>query len=152
MPEPLSYSTSTPRLGLPLLFAGQAQKETTVNEALVAVDFLLSACVEGTALAPPVAPAIGMAWIVGAAPTGVFAGHADQIAGWTDGGWRFIQPSEGLRAFDRAAGAFQQYADGWMSAPSPNLPVGGATVDVEARASLAALVITLEQIGVLSAP
>lgn len=150
MPEPLSYSIATPRLGLPMLFAGQAQKEATVNEAFAAIDFLLSGGVEGIASVPPIAPVAGMAWIVGPAPTGAFAGHSDKIAGWSEGGWRFIQPSEGMRAFDSAANAFWQYSGGWTKALAPDLPVGGGVVDVEARACLAALVAVFEQIGILS--
>lgn len=150
MPEPLSYSTATPRLGLPMLFAGQAQKETTVNEALVAIDILLSGNVEGVVSAPPVAPAAGMAWIVGAAPTGAFAGQTDKIAGWTEGGWRFIQPTAGMRTFDRTLGTYRQYSGGWAMPAAPNLPAGGTNVDVEARASLAALVTALKQLGIFS--
>lgn len=150
MPEPLSYSIATPRFGLPLLFAGQAQKETTVNEALLAIDFLLSGAVEGVASVPPAAPVAGMAWIVGPAPTGAFAGHSDKIAGWSEGGWRFIQPGEGMQTFDREANAFRQYSGGWTIALAPDLPVGGGIVDVEARACLAALVAVFEQIGILS--
>lgn len=150
MPEPLSYSTATPRVGLPMLFTAQAQKETTVNEALVAIDFLLASAVEGVVAAPPATPLVGQAWIVGAAPTGAFAGHSGKIAGWTQGGWRFFQPGEGMRAFDIAAGAFRQYLNGWMMASAPDLPVGGGIVDVEARACLVALVTALEEIGIFS--
>jgi len=150
MTEPLSYSTATPRLGLPMLFAGQTQKETTVNEALVAIDILLSGNIEGVASAPPVAPAAGMAWIVGAAPTGAFSGQTDKIAGWTEGGWRFIQPTAGMRVFDRGLGTYRHYSGGWAMPVAPNLPTGGTNVDVEARASLAALVTALKQLGIFS--
>lgn len=150
MPEPLSYSTATPRLGLPMLFAGQAQKETTVNEALSAIDILLAGNVEGIASAPPASPVAGMAWIVGGTPTGAFVGHADKIAGWTEGGWRFIQPTEGMRTFDRASGTFRHYSGGWITPVAPGLPAGGSNVDVEARASLTALVTALEQLGIFS--
>ncbi|WP_372733229.1 DUF2793 domain-containing protein [Novosphingobium sp.] len=73
----------------------QAQKETTVNEALVAIDFLLASAVEGVVAAPPATPLVGQAWIVGAAPTGAFAGHSGKIAGWTQGGWRFFSTRRG---------------------------------------------------------
>ena len=132
------------------MLPGQAQKETTVNEALVAIDFLLSASVEGVASTPPAFPAPGMAWIVGAAPTGAFSGHSGHIAGRTEAGWRFIQPAEGMRTFDRAAGAFQQYTDSWAMIASPDLPAGGGVVDAEARACLAAVLAALEQIGIFS--
>jgi len=150
MVGPLSYSIATPCLGLPMLFAGQAQKEATVNEALVAIDFLLGNAVEGVILAPPAAPAAGMAWIVGAASTGVFAGHSGDIAGWTEGGWRFIQPTQGMQLYDREAAAMRYYLDGWSTISAPNEPVGGGTIDLEARACIAALVAALKQIGIIS--
>lgn len=150
MAELLSYSTATPCLGLPLLFAGQAQKETTVNEALIALDFLFSGAVEGIASEPPIAPQSGMAWIVGPAATGVFAGQIDKIAGWTEGGWRFIQPRYGMRLLDRTANAFRYYSNGWTLVAAPASPTGGSTIDVEARACLAAVLTALEEIGIIS--
>ena len=48
---------ATPRWGLPLLFAGQAQKEIFHNEALMLVDALLHGRVESADLgAPPTDP------------------------------------------------------------------------------------------------
>jgi len=133
-----------------MLFAGQAQKEVTVNEALVAIDFLLGNGVEGVISAPPAAPAVGMAWIVGAAATGVFAGHSDDIAGWTEGGWRFIRASQGMQFYDRAAAAVRYYMNGWSIISAPNAAVGGGTIDLEARACIAALIEGLQQIGIIS--
>lgn len=132
------------------MLAGQAQKETTVNEALVAIDILLSGSVEGVASAPPPAPTAGMSWIVGTAPAGIFAGNTDKIAGWTEGGWRFIQPVAGMQTFDRGAGTFRRYSTGWEMTAAPNVPTGGSIVDVEARACLVALVTALKQIGAFS--
>ena len=51
---------------------------------------------------PPAAPVAGQVWLVAASPTGVFAGHAGSLAGWTADGWRFILPRDGLRVFDRS--------------------------------------------------
>lgn len=87
----------TARWALPLLFAGQAQKEITHNEALVLVDALLHGRVESADLDnPPGAPAIGQCWIVAGGASGDWAGHAGAVALWTDGGWRFIAPRTGL--------------------------------------------------------
>lgn len=152
MTEPLSYSTATPRLGLPMLFAGQAQKETTFNEALVAIDILLPGSVEGVSSTPPLAPSPGSAWIVASSATGAFAGQTGHIAGWTEGGWRFIRPSEGMRLWDRDARAIRHYSNGWVLVSAPTLPVGGTTIDVEARACIAALVSALEENGIISQP
>jgi hypothetical protein len=75
---------STARFALPLLHAGQAQKEITHNEALLALDILLHPEVEAVGEnQPPPAPGAGQCWIVGDAPTGAWAGQADRIAAWS---------------------------------------------------------------------
>ncbi|MDT0506793.1 DUF2793 domain-containing protein [Novosphingobium sp. MMS21-SN21R] len=150
MSDPVSYSSSTPRHGLPLLFSGQSQKEVTVNEALAVVDFLLSGSVEGVRSDPALSPSAGQAWIVSSPATGAFTGHEGKIAGWTDSGWRFLQPVEGMKIFDRAAHALRHYSDGWTLAAAPTLPVGGATIDVEARSCIVALISALETSGIIS--
>ena len=66
---------ATARFALPLLHAGQAQKELFHNEALVLADGLLQPCVEALGLdTPPPSPAPGQCWIVGDSPTGAWAG------------------------------------------------------------------------------
>ncbi len=86
-------SDATARFALPFIAAGQAQKEVFHNEALTRVDVLLQPVVEAVGLdAPPASPATGQCWVVGAAPTGAWAGQAQSIAAWTEGGWRFVAP------------------------------------------------------------
>lgn len=78
----------TARLELPLLHAGQAQKEGTHNEALTMVDLLLHGCVDSVGEdTPPAAPSVGECHVVGDAPSGEWAGHASHMAGFTAGGW-----------------------------------------------------------------
>lgn len=151
MTDTITYPTVTPRLALPLLFAGQSQKETTVNEALVLTDLLLNASVEGTLATPPATPLSGQAWIVGASPTGAFAGHARQIAAWTDGGWRFVTPFQGMIVQDRARNCAARYTTDWQYAVAPALPTGGTVVDSQARSTISALVTLLVSAGISSA-
>jgi hypothetical protein len=91
----------TPNLVLPYLAANQSQKHVTVNEALRRLDALVQVTVQSTALAtPPATPAEGQRWILPAAPTGAWAGHAGQIAAWQDGAWAFYVPFDGWTAID----------------------------------------------------
>lgn len=151
MTDPISYSTTTARLGLPMLFAAQAQKETTVNESLALIDVLVSGGVEGVRTTPPASPVVGQAWIVGASPTGAFAGHAAAIAAWTDGGWRFVQPARGMRVYDSQSSAFRLFDTAWTIVVAPAGASGGAVIDTEARAAIAALIQALKVTGTFSA-
>lgn len=151
MTDPLSYSSASPRFALPMLFAGQSQKEVIVNEALLAADLLLHPAIEAVVTAPPTAPANGQCWLVGASATGAFAGQSGRIAAWSEGGWRFLAPREGMRAYDIAAAAFRSFAGGtWQLAAAPAAPSGGTVVDSEARAAITSLITALRSAGVLS--
>jgi hypothetical protein len=93
----------TPHLALPLLAAGQAQKHVTHNEALMELDRL----VQGSALArtfssPPASPSPGDSYIVGASPSGLWAGHAGHIATFLDNAWSFLTPKAGMRFYIEA--------------------------------------------------
>jgi hypothetical protein len=88
---------TTPNLGITLVEQGQAQKEVTVNEAITILDSVLGGGVIDKDLStPPVSPAAGAKYIVGASPTGAWSGKAKYIAYYYNGGWRFINPGEGL--------------------------------------------------------
>lgn len=142
----------TPTVRLPLLAAGQAQKEVAHNEALVLIDMLLA----GRAVAagvdtPPTAPEPGECWIVGTTPTGDWTGRARAVAGWTDGGWRFIVPWPGLTL--RAGNAqtiFRYSGTAWTAAASIASPGGGTVVDIEARAAIASILAALVVHGLLT--
>lgn len=141
----------TPRFSLPLLATAQAQKELTHNEALLLIDALLHGTVEGGPVSdPPPAPAAGQCWLVGASPTGEWAGQAAAIALWTEGGWRFVMPRAGMFAV-RAADGVRMRFDGetWLTPATIASPSGGVTIDSEARAAVAALVALLDGHGLL---
>lgn len=86
----------TNNLGLNLLIQSQAQKEVTINEALVIIDALLNTGVKSKSLStPPETPTNGDLYIVGASPNDDWLDKENQVA-WYDGAWRFIIPKEGL--------------------------------------------------------
>lgn len=92
--------TVTPRLLLPLLAAGQAQKHVTHNDALVRLDALIHLVVDSrTQAAPPPSPTELSAYIVPPGGSGAFAGRADQLALFEDGGWTFLTPRVGWQAW-----------------------------------------------------
>lgn len=142
---------STPRLGLPLLAVAQAQKEVTHNEALTLLDALVHAAVEtGPLAAPPPGPAAGQCWIVGAAPSGAWTGHAHALAIWTDGGWRFAPAREGMQATRLNDGARLRFAGGaWVSPATILVPTGGSTIDSQARSVISTLILQLVAQGLL---
>lgn len=162
---------TTARHALPLIAPGQAQKELTHNEALTALDMLAHPAVVAVGTAtPPGAPAPGQCWVVGASPTGAWAGQADALACWTEGGWRFLPPREGLAVWTGAATGFAQYTGGaWrdgvvagntlrvggiqvVAAQQAAIatPAGGTTVDAQARTAIAAILAGLRAHGLIA--
>lgn len=159
----------TPRLALPLLEPGQAQKEMSHNEALARLDLAAQAAVAafGT-VDPPEDPDPGQCWIVGDGATGDWAGHSDEIAGWTPGGWRFLAPIEGMRAWVAGNQGFALFSEGaWavgechgrlivegQQVVGPRAaaiadPSGGTNVDAEARAAISELLEALRAHGLV---
>lgn len=161
-------SDATPRLRLPFILPGQAQKEIFHNEALMRIDAALQASVEEAPIStPPPSPAEGESWIVGATPTGSWTGQENRLATWTSGGWRFVDPVPGFSVWNRAAG-FRIYWLGtaWSDGEQPvgslavegkqvvgkrqpviASPSGGTIIDEEARAVLEAVIATLKSHG-----
>lgn len=147
-------SLETGRLQLPLLAVSQAQKEITHNEALVIIDALLHPVVEGVLPAAPVLAEsdIGKCWLIGAAATGIWTTHKNDIAAYVGGGWRYIVPPDGMRIWNRSSGRHLFRIDGqWADVPSIPNPAAGLVVDVEARAALTAILQYFRLIGVLAA-
>ena len=143
----------TGRHRLPLLAVSQAQKEITHNEALVIIDALLHPAVEGVlAEAPVVTDAdIGKCWLIGSVATGIWATHESDIAVYVGGGWRYIAPADGMRIWDRSSDRHLSHVSGqWVNGPSITNPSAGAVVDVEARATLTAILQYFRLIGLLT--
>ncbi|EIZ78298.1 hypothetical protein WSK_3180 [Novosphingobium sp. Rr 2-17] len=148
MSDPLIFDSATPRFALPLLYAGQAQKEAFVNEALERVDAILHCCISGETTTPPTAANDGDAWIVGATATGDWAEHDGALAIRQGGGWTFIAPRDGMRVYDQAARQERFFAGAWKKATLPVELLGGSTVDGEARAAIIDLVSALQALGI----
>jgi hypothetical protein len=86
----------TPRLALPLLEAGQAQKHVTVNEALTRLDaFGAAQALSRSLTAPPETPAEGDLYIVPAGATGAWAGLDGRLVAYANGGWIAAAPEPG---------------------------------------------------------
>jgi hypothetical protein len=129
--------------------AGQTQKEFIVNEAHALLDTLLHPAIEGEISAPPIAPDGGECWLVGANATGDWTSHDGEIACHQPGGWVFVSPRDGMRALDKASGQVVLFAGSWRRITPPATPIGGTTVDAEARAAIDEIVSVLQQTGIL---
>lgn len=161
----------TDRLSLPLLTAGQAQKEVTHNEALALVDVLTQAVVEAVGPAAiPASPSAGQCWIVGVGATGAWAGNDGAIACRTAGGWRFVAPTDGLSVWSRSDSTYVQRVNGaWMvgvanvkhltvnqisvvgpQQPAIVSPTAGAVIDAESRAAITAILFALRAHGLIA--
>jgi hypothetical protein len=152
MTDPIAYTSTTPRHRLPLLFAGQAQKEFYVNEAHALTDALLHAACEGETATPPATPSDGDCWLVAAGATGDWLGQDGKLACRQSGTWLFVSPSAGMRLFDSSTGQVLLYRSGWERPATPAEPSGGTTVDAEARTAISGLIAALVGAGVFPAP
>ena len=161
--------SATARLALPMLSAGQAQKEMSHNEALTLLDMAVQGAVEAAdSDVPPIDPEPGQCWIVGGEPEGAWSGHAGEVAGWTAGGWRFVVPREGMRLWLGGGEGFALFREGaWRlgelhgtlfvdgeqvvgaRAAAIMEPTGGTTVDAEARATIVAVLEALRAHGLV---
>jgi hypothetical protein len=159
------------RFALPYLQPGQAQKEVFHNEALTTVDALLHAAAQSAGDDdPPGSPTAGQCWIVGSSPTGAWSGHGGAVAAWSEGGWRFIAPREGMLLWVIDAQLWARRGPGgWIigdvpaqsvsvagtqvvgtQQPAVASPSGGATVDAEARTALSSLLAAMRAHGLIA--
>ncbi|MBY8978374.1 DUF2793 domain-containing protein [Rhodobacteraceae bacterium NNCM2] len=109
-------SDTTTKLLLPYIFAAQAQKHVTHNEALRILDGLVQLSVLDRDLtAPPGSPADGDRYIVGSGATSDWAGWDQNVALWTDGAWLRLPPRTGWRVWVEDEGLLLVYAGtGWV--------------------------------------
>ena len=141
------------------------------NEALQVLDTFVAAAVdEGPRNDPPTAPVDGSCFIVGSDPTGAWAGHASKLTTYSAAGWRFVDPPEGLHAWIKSQNVNAvRRGSAWdigdvrctrllisgIQTIGPQLPAiaapsGGGVIDVEARNTLAVIISTLSQHGLIA--
>lgn len=131
-------SDVTPRLGLPLLAAAQAQKHVTHNEALTALDALTQIAVTRRCAAAPADAVESERFLVTAPASGVFLDKEGAIAARLDGGWRFHAPHAGWLAWieqERRLVLFDG-AD-WVDPPARAASVLGVNATADATNRLA---------------
>ncbi len=92
--------SETSKLGLPLVQPAQAQKHVTVNEALVRLDGLTHlTLVSDTTTTPPSSAAEGESYAIPFGAVNAWDQHAGEIAIFSNGGWVFVTPQVGWRAW-----------------------------------------------------
>ena len=114
-------SDATSKLGLPFILPAQAQKHVTHNEALQRLDAVVHLALAGEEDSPPETPEDGDCHLVGESPTGLFSGHAGEIAIYQDGFWQFAAPAAGWTAWFDTDAKWRVF-DGaaWVAPPVPD--------------------------------
>ncbi len=122
--------STTPRLALPYILTQQAQKEVTHAAGLNRLDALVQPVVQQVGLnTPPGPPTEGQCWIVGASPSGVWAGQANRLAQRIGGAWAFYAPFLGLVVFDVATLAQWGWNGSAWAAVAPRLLQASVSYD-----------------------
>lgn len=136
--------TTTPRLALPYILTQQAQKEVTHAAGLNRLDALVQPVVQVIGLnTPPASPTDGQCWIVGATPTGAWAGQANRLAQRIGGAWVFYAPFVGLVVFDAATLAQWGWNGSTWALVAPRLLQASVTYDPPSLAAGAGVTTTV---------
>ncbi len=118
---------NTPRLSMPYLVAGQAQKEISHNDALNDMDSLAQmSVINKTTATPPATPAEGDSYIIASSPTGAWAGNANAVVSYYSG-WRIKTPKAGWLAYVQAEGVFYLYDGSAWNMYKGVVPLGSAS-------------------------
>ena len=139
-------------------------------EALQRIDTLLCPAVGGPPSAtPPPSPEVGSCHLVGPDADGAWAGHDGSLACFSEGGWRFVEPVEGMSLVDRASGLLFHRRDGaWEEGivraeeirvdgvavvrgrqPAIGDPAGGSVIDGECRAAVGQILGAMRAHGLI---
>lgn len=170
---------SSPDLGLPYIAQSQVQAEATHNASLLLLQALANGVISVGGNTPPGSPVDGDAYVVGPAPTGVWAGRANAIAIYL-GGWFFlpdrntagtiIAPGarhQGLSVYNRTTGRVHTWSGtAWQSgATSPavvegsnaamgvaTLVAGTVTVSTTRVTANSRIFLAAQSLGTVTAP
>jgi hypothetical protein len=162
---------TTERLGIPLLVAGQLQKEVWLNEGLSLIDLLIGGRMDSSlSVTPPADPSKGVFYRVPVGGEDSWSGQDGKLAAMTVAGWRFVDPFDGLVLTDAGDGTAWTYRDeswsnGFVDALSYRVdgvavvgaqqaaiaaPTGGSSVDTEARTAVGAILVALRAHGLIA--
>ena len=123
---------TTVNLGLPLVMPAQAQKHVTVNEALVRLDAIVQLRVISTQIeVPPSGQGDGSAYIVPNSGHADWGGREGKIAVFSNGGWLYVDPQVGWKAWDDSRGCYLFYNGVSWVADAVVVSKGGAATTSE---------------------
>jgi hypothetical protein len=108
----------------------QAQKHVTVNEAIVRLDATAQLrVVSSTVAEPPAGATDGASYLVPAGAGGAWADKAGRVAVWCNGGWIYLAPKAGWKAWDEGRAGYQLFDGiGWIPDAAVASPGGAATI------------------------
>ena len=119
----------TPRLSLPLVMPAQAQKHVTVNEALLRLDALSQLVLRSrSTVSPPADPQEGECYAVPADAVGDWTGRGGELAVFAGGGWDFVAPRDGWRAWIEDEGVVAVRLVDWIAGAVATSPGGAGIV------------------------
>lgn len=119
---------NTAQLSLPLVMPAQAQKHVTVNQAFAILDTVTQLAVrDSTAPTPPEPASEGDAFIVPHGAVGVWTSRVGEIATFSNGGWSYLTPRPGWRAWDERLSGWRLF-DGRAWLPNALAVSGGGAV------------------------
>jgi len=130
--------TETTNLSLPLLAASQAQKHVTVNEALQRLDGAVQLTLRSRSqTTPPGTVLDGDCFGVPTNAVNDWAGRDGDVAQFANGGWAFLTPQAGWRAFVADTGTVDLHdGGGWHAGGLSATPGGGGMAMMSAEADL----------------
>lgn len=114
-------SESSSNLALPFIQPAQAQKHVTHNEAIELLDLIVQLTVQAfDATTPPASPAEGQIWAVGVGASDAWSGADGKLAAFAGGGWFFVTPVPGWRAWDVAGDELRVFSAGIWAGLEPD--------------------------------